>query len=200
MLVAHNTDNCLPECAMSLVSRVKGILTNPRQEWAVIDDEPLNVASLLTGYVLPLAAIGPVASALGWSLFGLGGFLRFSMGYAVAYAITMFILSIIGVFVTAWVINMLAPTFGATQSMPQAIKVSAYSMTAAWVAGIFNLVPLLALLAIIGAIYSLYLLYLGLPTLMKAPQDKAMPYTVVVVVVTIVVYMLAGAISRAVAF
>ena len=140
-----------------------------------------------------------MASALGWSLFGLGGFFRFSVGYAVAYAITMFILSIIGVFVTAWVINMLAPTFGATQSMPQAIKVSAYSMTAAWVAGIFNLIPALAILAIIGALYSLYLLYLGLPTLMKASQEKAMPYTVVVVLVTIVVYIVAGAISRAVA-
>jgi hypothetical protein len=185
---------------MSLVSRVKGILANPRQEWAVIDDEPLDVAALLTGYVLPLAAIGPVASALGWSLFGLGGFLRFSVGYAVAYAITMFILSIIGVFVTAWVVNMLAPTFGATQSMPQAIKLSAYSMTAAWVAGIFNLIPPLALLAIVGAIYSLYILYLGLPVLMKVSQEKAMPYTVVVVLVTIVVYMIAGAISRAVAF
>ena len=79
---------------MSLVSRVKGLLTNPRQEWTAIDDEPLDVATLLTGYVLPLAAIGPVASALGWSLFGFGGLFRFSMGYIVSFAITMFILSI----------------------------------------------------------------------------------------------------------
>lgn len=184
---------------MSLVSRVKGLLTNPRQEWTAIDDEPLDVATLLTGYVLPLAAIGPVASALGWSLFGFGGLFRFSMGYIVSFAITMFILSIVGVFVTAWVINVLAPTFGATQNMPQAIKVSAYSMTAAWVAGIFNLIPPLAVLAIIGGLYSLYLLYLGLPLLMKASPEKAMTYTVVVVLVTIVVYIVAGAISRAVA-
>ena len=184
---------------MNLVSRVKGILTNPRQEWAAIDDEPLEVAKLLTGYVLPLAAIGPVASALGWSVFGFGGLFRMSMGYVVTYAITMFIMSIIGVFVCAWVINMLAPTFGATQNMPQAIKVSAYSMTAAWVAGIFSLIPALRVLGIVGAIYSLYLLYLGLPMLMKAPAEKAMPYTVVVVLVTIVVYIVAGAITRAVA-
>ena len=61
---------------MNLVARVKGILTNPRQEWAVIDQEPVNVAKLLTGYVLPLAAIGPVATAIGWSMFGFGGFLK----------------------------------------------------------------------------------------------------------------------------
>ena len=184
---------------MNLVSRVKGILTNPRQEWAAIDDEPLNVATLLTGYVLPLAAIGPLASAIGWSLLGGGGIFRMSMGYIVSYAITMFVMSIIGVFVCAWVINMLAPTFNATQSMPQAIKVSAYSMTATWVAGVFNIIPALSILGIAGAIYSLYLLYMGLPILMKASADKAMPYTVVVVVATAVVYIVAGWITRAVA-
>ena len=184
---------------MNIVSRVKGILTNPRQEWAVIDAEPVDVAKLLMGYVLPLAAIGPVASALGWSLFGFGGFLRMSMGYAVSYAITMFILSIIGVFVSAWVINALAPTYGATQSMPQATKVAAYSMTASWVAGIFALFPALAILAMIGGLYSLYLLYVGLPLLMKAPAEKAMSYTIVVVIVTVIVYIVAGSISRAVA-
>src|SRR5687767_4538135 len=113
---------------MNLVSRVKGILVNPRQEWAAIDDEPLEVAKLITGYIIPLAAIGPVASVIGWSLFGFGGLFRVSVGYAVSFAITMFIMSIVSVFVSAWVINMLAPTFGATQGMPQAIKVAAYSM------------------------------------------------------------------------
>ena len=183
---------------MNLVSRVKGILVNPRQEWAAIDDEPLNVAQLVTGYIIPLAAIGPVASVIGWTLFG--GMFRLSVGYAVSFAITMFILSIVGVFVSAWVINMLAPTFGATQNMPQAIKVSAYSMTAAWVAAAFNIIPALAMLAAIGGLYSLYLLYLGLPMLMKAPTDKAVGYTAVVVIVTIIVYIIAGSISRAVAF
>ena len=185
---------------MNLVSRVKGILMNPRQEWAQIDQEPTNVAALLTGYVLPLAAIGPIATAIGWSAFGMGGLFRLSIGLAVAFAITMFIMSIILVFVCAWVINVLAPTFGATQSMPQAIKVAAYFPTASWVAGIFNLIPMLAILAIIGGLYSLYLLYLGLPMLMKATADKAMSYTVVVVLVTIVVYMIAGWVARGFAF
>ena len=184
---------------MSLVDRAKGILTNPKQEWAAIDDEPLNVAQLLTGYVLPLAAIGPVASFLGWTVFGFGGLVRLSAGAAVSFAITMFIMAIVAVFVCAWVINVLAPTFGTTQNMPQAIKVSAYSMTAWWVAGIFNLIPPLSPVAIIGALYSLYLLYLGLPMLMKVSADKAVAYTVVVVLVTVVVYMVAGMITRAIA-
>ncbi|MEO8193341.1 MAG: Yip1 family protein [Gemmatimonadales bacterium] len=180
---------------MNLVARAKGILVNPRQEWAVIDTEPLNLSALLVGYVLPLAAIGPIATVIGWSAFGLGGLFRATMGSLIGYAIGMYIMTIIGVFIVAWVINALAPSFGATPSMPQAIKVSAYCSTAAWVAGIFNIFPALALLAAIGGLYSLYLLYLGLPVLMKAPADKAVTYTVVVVVAMVVIYIVVGSVA-----
>ena len=42
---------------MALVDRVKNILLSPRTEWPVIDAEPATVASLYTGYIMPLAAI-----------------------------------------------------------------------------------------------------------------------------------------------
>lgn len=174
---------------MNLVARVKGILTNPKQEWAAIDAEPLNLSEVLVGYVLPLAAIGPIASMIGWSTMGYGIF-RPSMGSLIGMTIVSYIANICGVFVVAWVINALAPSFGATQSMPQAIKVAVYSSTAAWVAGIFGIIPMLSILVAIGAIYSLYLFFVGLPVLMKPPADKAMTYTIVVIIATIVLYFI----------
>lgn len=180
---------------MNLVARVKGILTNPRAEWAAIDNEPLNLSEVLTGYVLPLAAIGPIAMIIGWSAFGVGGFFRLSMGWIISHAILQYILTVAGIFVLAWVINALAPTFGATQSMPQAIKVAVYSSTAAWVAAIFNIIPMLAFVAIIGAIYSLYLFWIGLPMLMKPPADRAATYAIVVIIACVIVFMIIGAIS-----
>ena len=74
------------------------------------------------------------------------------------------------------------------------MKTSAYSYTAAWVAGIFNLIPSIALLGLLAALYSCYLLFLGLPVLMKAPEDKAVGYTAVVIIVAIVLYFVIGAI------
>src|SRR5215212_7046940 len=178
---------------MNLVARAKGILTNPRQEWAAIDAEPLDLGQLLVGYVLPLAAIGPIASIIGWSAFGLGGALfRLSMGTIIGMAVTGYVMTIVGIFVLAWVINALAPTFNATPSMPQAIKVAAYSATAAWIAGIFNLLPALAILAAIGGLYSLYLCWVGLPILMKAPPEKATTYVIVVIIVLVLIYVLIG--------
>jgi len=179
---------------MNLVARAKGILTNPRQEWAAIDAEPLDLGQLLVGYVLPLAAIGPIASIIGWSTFGLGGLFRLSMGSIIGMAIAGYVMTILGMFVLAWVINALAPTFNATQSMPQAIKVAAYSATAAWIAGIFNIMPALAILAAIGGLYSLYLCWIGLPILMKAPAEKATTYVIVVIIVLIIIYVVIGSV------
>ena len=179
---------------MNLVARAKAILMTPKQEWPVIDTEPLNVRELLLGYVLPLAAIGPIARFLGVSIFGYGGVFRVSIGSAISMAILGFVLAVISVFVMAWVINALAPQFGATQDMSQAIKLSAYSATASWVAGIFYLIPSLWILAAIAGLYSLYLFYLGLPILMKVPADKVVTYLVVIIVSVIVLYWISSVI------
>lgn len=180
---------------MNLVARAKAILMTPRQEWEVIDAEPLNLSELLTGYVLPLAAIGPIASMIGWSMFGFGGLFRLSIGSIISHAIVMYIMAIIGVFVLAWIINALAPSFGGTQNMPQAIKLAAYASTAAWVAGIFGIIPALAILMAIGGLYSLYLCYVGLPIIMKSPADKTMVYFIVIIIAAIIIYAVLGMIT-----
>ena len=57
-----------------------------------------------------------------------------------------------------------------------------------------QLCPGLRFLGILG-LYSLFLLYLGLPTLMKVPQEKALSYTVVVIVAAIVLFMVIGLVA-----
>jgi hypothetical protein len=180
---------------MALVDRVKNMLLTPKTEWEAIDVEPATVAGLYKGYIIPLAAIGPVAQAIGFSVFGMPvpflGTYRTPIMTAVTQAVVTYVLTLVAVFVLALIIDALAPTFNGTASRIQALKVAAYSYTAAWVAGIFLLIPALSLLSILG-IYSLYLLFLGLPILMKAPKEKALVYTAVVVIAAIVLFMLIG--------
>ncbi len=183
---------------MDLVARVKGILLSPKTEWGVIDTEPTTVGSLYTGYIIPLAAIPAIAGFIGMSVLGynvLGTSIRFSMGSGIERAILQFLLSLAMTYVLALIIDALAPNFGGQKSQLQALKVAAYSSTAFWVAGIFTILPALGILAILG-LYSLYLFYLGLPVLMKAPQEKAMAYTVVVIVCAIVVGVVIGLITN----
>jgi hypothetical protein len=183
---------------MNLVNRVKRILLSPRTEWEVIDAEPTTPAQLYTGYILPLAAIGPIAQIIGYSVFGISvpfmGTYRVPIGSAITSALVAYVLSLVATYVLALIIDGLAPTFNGQRSQTQALKVAAYSSTASWVAGIFALIPGLRLLAILG-LYSLYLLYLGLPILMKAPREKAMAYTAVVVLAAIVLFMVIGVVA-----
>jgi len=182
---------------MALVDRVKNILLTPKTEWDVIDAEPTTVADLYKEYIIPLAAVGPVASAVGALAFGFRAFgvtYRPSFGSVLSTTLVTYLLTLGGVYVLALIIDALAPSFGGTQNQTQALKVSAYSSTASWVAGIFGLIPMLSWLGILG-LYSLYLLYLGLPVLMKAPAEKAMGYTAVVIIAAIVLFLVIGLVA-----
>lgn len=181
---------------MNLIDRVKRILLSPQAEWAVIDGEATTPSALYQGYIMPLAAIGPIASVIGYSVFGIrvpfsGTVYRTPIGAALTSAIVTYVLTLVMVYVTSLIIDALAPTFGGTKSPIQALKVAAYSATASWVCGIFAILPGLRMLAILG-LYSFYLLYLGLPVLMKAPKDRAVGYTVLVVVVEVVLFVVVG--------
>jgi hypothetical protein len=186
------------EIAMNLVDRVKRILLSPRTEWEVIDAEPTTPAALYTGYIMPLAAIGPIAQVIGYSVFGISipfmGTYRVPIGSAITSAIVTYILTLVATYILALIIDALAPTFSGQRSQIQGLKVAAYSSTASWVAGIFALIPGLRFLAILG-LYSLYLLYLGLPVVMKSPREKALAYTAVVLLAAVVLFVVIGMVA-----
>ena len=183
-----------------LFARVKGILLRPTLEWEAIEAEPATVRGLYLGYVAPLAAIGPICGLIGSLVFGFGvGGLSFrpSLVSAVMGALFGYLMQLASVFILALVIDALAPSFHGQSNRIQAFKLAAYSATAAWLAGVFGIVPNLALLGVVG-LYSLYLFYRGLPPLMKAPRDKAAGYTAVVVAIGFILALLGSFLSNAV--
>lgn len=183
---------------MNLIERVKGILLKPRETWSVIDGEAAGTASLFTGYLMILAAIPAVCGFIGMSLIGVGGLgfsVRVPVGAGLANMVVSYVMSLVGVFVLALLINALAPTFGGTKNQIQALKVAVYASTAAMLGGVFSLLPAMAILGLVAALYSLYLLYVGLPLLMRSPPERAMPYTAVVVVAAIVLGIAIGAVG-----
>jgi small-conductance mechanosensitive channel len=102
------------------------------------------------------------------------------------------------VYVIAFIADTLAPSFDGQKNIVQALKLTAYALTASWVAGAFVVVPVLGgLVALLGTLYSLYLFNLGVPVLMKVPGRKAIGYTVVVVLLVIVAGALIGVIFSA---
>jgi hypothetical protein len=170
-----------------LTSRVVNILKSPQTEWPVIAAEPATVNSIFTGYVMLLAAIGPVASFVSGVLIGTPFIGRTPIVAGLVMLVVAYALSLVGVFIATIIVEWLGPKFKSSGSRVDALKVVAYSYTPMWVASILNLIPLLGLLAIIAGLYGIYLFYLGLPPVMKTPSDQVVPYMVVAAVVIIVI-------------
>ncbi|QJR13760.1 Yip1 family protein [Usitatibacter palustris] len=182
---------------MVLADRVKNILLTPKTEWDVIAGETTPTATLIKGYVLPLAAVAASAAFIGNVVVGSGfGFhlYRMPLLMGLVFMAMQILMAVVAVFVISFVINALAPKFGATQDPAQALKLAVYSCTAGWVAGVLAVLPMLGTLAIVGGLYGIYLLYLGLPKLMKCPEDQTTGYTVVVVLATLIVMVILNAI------
>ena len=123
------------------------------------------------------------------------GTYRVSLGQGLTTAVFAYVLCLVGVYVAAFVVQKLAPTFESEPNLVQAFKLVAYASTPAWVAGVLNLIPQLGLLALLAGLYGIYLFYLGVTPLMKTPQQKVIPYMVVAAVVVIVVSVVMAAIS-----
>jgi hypothetical protein len=173
---------------MNLVERVKNILLQPNSEWAVIEREPGDAGYLFPNYVCIVAAIPPVCSFIGTSIIGFGPF-RVGLVSGLLHAVVVYVLTLVGVFVVAYIIDFLAGYFDGQKNLDNAMRVSAYAPTAAWVCGVFNIIPALVILGILG-LYSLYLLHTGIASLMKPPAAKALIYTIAVVVCVFVVYLI----------
>jgi len=177
---------------MDIVSRAKGLLTQPLVEWNAVAAEPADVGSLFTRYVVPLSAIPAIAGFIGAYLI-IGA--AVGPGPLLIGAISSYILGLIGIFVLGKIIELLAPKFGAPADGIAAMKLAAYAPTASWVAGIFLLLPFLgALLALIGALYSIYLFYVGAPIVARVPKDRAVTFTIAVFVVALLVNLVIGAV------
>ena len=160
---------------MWLVERAKAIVLRPRAEWKVIEQEPETLRDLLISYVAVLAAIPEVARFVGQSF--IGGYTPLMR--SLIRAIVVYLVTFAMVYIIAGVIDLLAPRFGGEKNFANAVKLSVYSHTPLWLAGIFLLIPGLNFLLILG-VYGVYLLWTGLPLLMRVPTEKALPYAVVV--------------------
>jgi hypothetical protein len=184
----------------SLIARASAILTKPAETWDVIDAETTQIPDIYKAYVLPLAAIPAVCGAIG--LVALGGVsifgvhLRPSFTGVISEMVVSYVLTLVGVYVLALVIDQLAPQFGAARGRTQAFKLAAYSGTALWVAGVFRLLPGIGGVSmVLGGLYTAYLMYLGLPKLMRVEGDRTVPYLAVSLIVTLLLMFLIGLLS-----
>ncbi len=183
---------------MNLIERAKAIIVKPKETWEKIKGETTTIKDLYTSYAVILALIPAAANFIGLSLIGTS-FMRMHyrvpVASALVSAVLQYVLTLAGMYVVAYIIDALAPTFNSKKDMLAATKVAVFSFTPALIAGILGIFPVLSVLVILASLYSLYLFYVGLPILMETPKEKAMGYFAVIIIATIVVWAVVGALA-----
>jgi len=185
---------------MSIIDRAKNIIVAPAKEWDVISQETPDSGKIITGYVLPLAAVAAIAAFIGYSFVGIdAGFFRMKgFSWGIYQAVSVLIGALLSVFVSAFVIDALAPSFKSEKNMPRSMQLVAYSFTPAWVGGILSILPAIAMIGGLFGLYGLYLLYIGLPKLKKTPEENHTTYFIVSLLVIIAVYFVVALIMSSV--
>src|SRR2546425_11683894 len=80
-----------------LFRRARNMLFRPRQEWSTISGEFTNASTIYKSYVIPLSAVGPIATLLGALVFGkvgtMFGPVNASLGAALEGAVAHYVRS-----------------------------------------------------------------------------------------------------------
>jgi len=173
----------------NLIERVKKILLNPAMEWPVIFTEHPNTMKILFGYVIILALIPTIAAIIGYGFIGniVMGSTFYSWPTAFETGIIQFLTAILGVFLTAWIVDALAPSFDSEKNFGRSFQLVAYSFTPGWLAGILLLVPSLSRITVLVMLYGIYLMYAGIPVLKHTPKDKVAGYLIITIISFIII-------------
>lgn len=185
---------------MNALLRATAILADPSAAWARIEKESGDTTYVLGSYVALLALVPALCGFIGAALIGAdvagGGPIRASIFDAVFGAIFAYAAAFGEVLLVGLLIELLALRFGGLRSMSAAFKLTVYSFTPLWLAGIFLLLPGTRFLTLVG-FYGAYLLWTGLPPLMKVPEQRSLPYAAAVIVFATFVAFLAAVAQRA---
>lgn len=185
----------------NLVQRVINIITKPKQEWAVIAQEEPSTMKLIGGYALILALIPALSAFIKYGIIGFSfmGYTSRSISSGIQTGLIQLLSAVIGVYLLAWVIDLLAPSFESEKNFGRSLQLAVYSSTPQWVAGILLLISTtLSMLIMVISLYAIYLLAVGMPVLKGTPKDKVVGYTALTIVAMIVIALVMALILGAI--
>lgn len=168
---------------MNPAMRAKAMLTDPFTEWVRIERKSGDPVFLVSRYVALLALVPVIFGFLGSSIVGElvpgTGVVKASAFDGLFGAIFTYAATFVIVFALALIINLLAPYFGGQRDFDAALKLTVYSFTPVWLAGVFLILPGLRFLVLTGC-YGVYVLWTGLPRLMKTSPARSRGYVLIV--------------------
>lgn len=173
--------------------QAKAIMTSPDATAREFNQETVAVNTIYRSYLAILIAGSVLAGYLGMALIGVNippiGHYRVPIISGFFAMIVRFVTLSASPFITAKVLEVLAPNFDAKASFERAFKLTTCTMTPGLVGGLLSLIPLFGIFGVLLSLYGLYLYCKLLPIFVDVPQEKRVVFTVVSLVVVFVTFM-----------
>jgi len=170
-----------------------GILFNPHAEWASIRDSDDSVIGHYLKFVLLIALLPPIAwyvgsTEVGWTVGG--RVIKLTPDSAMQIMALFYAAIIVGVGGLGFMVHWMSETYEANTSTPsKGVGIAAYTCAPMFICGAIGFYPVLwldMLLACLAAGYAVYLLYIGVPIVMKIPEERGFLFASAMVAVGLV--------------
>lgn len=162
---------------MEALRRITYLVFRPSAEWAAIAREPTSVDLMLRRYILPLAALAPIATFIGMQVFDRSwdpehGYLVPPEQIFSAAATTFF--GIVGsIFALAAIMALIAPMYHCKRDFLAALKVSTHGAGPLLLSGVTLVLPAMIVVSMVALCYTLFLYYVGTTTVLQVRKDQA---------------------------
>ena len=188
---------------MMYFGHIAGILKDPKNEWALIEEEHYSAKTVFLTQISILAAIPAIAlyigvTQVGWSVAGQEP-VRLASSSALGSAVLFYFAMWAAVAFIAACMHWMEKTYGGEVSLDECLVLTTVTATPLFLSGISFLLPILWLnVAVAGTalVYSVYLLYSGTSRVMKIDEDRAFMFasSVLTVALCTLVGMLAASV------
>ena len=188
---------------MMYFGHIAGILKDPKNEWALIEEEHYSAKTVFLTQISILAAIPAIAlyigvTQVGWSVAGQEP-VRLASSSALGSAVLFYFAMWGAVAFIAACMHWMEKTYGGEVSLDECLVLTTVTATPLFLSGISFLLPILWLNVAVGGaalVYSVYLLYSGTSRVMKIDEDRAFMFasSVLTVALCTLVGMLAASV------
>jgi hypothetical protein len=141
--------------------------------------------------LLPAIAWYIGTTRVGWQI-GSGAPVRITAESAAIIALLFYVTMIASIAGIGYMIHWMALTYGAQSTFAKGIMIAALTATPLFIAGAVGFHPSLVIDLIVGVAalaYAVYLLYIGIPIVMRIPQERGFLFSSAVIAVCMVIFI-----------
>jgi len=178
-----------------MIQHTFGLLVRPSAQWRAVADLPQSSLKTLILYPCFMAILPAVAwyygtSQMGWNVGEHGETIKLTAQSARQICILFYLSMVACIAIIGCFIHWMSNTYGAESTPTKGIVIAGLTATPLFLAGLVGFYPLLWIDLLVGVTaisWSVYLMYLGIPIVMKIPEERGFLFSSAVLAIAMVI-------------